>query len=139
MRASRAESTTPSSRSNSQERICLASSSRCSRLATFAVDCPFLPRSLVARMGAVAELADPAAIVVAASAGRLHPVFALWPVSMAAEARAALDSGQRRVGAFQDSRDFVAVDFATDAVDPFFNVNTPEDLAAAEDLAGRAG
>lgn len=108
-----------------------------SRLLTVAGDTPFLPADLAGRLSAVP--AD--SIGVARSGGRHHPVFAVWPTSVRAELRKFLETSPTySVAAFQATRDTVEVDFpmrhaAGREVDPFFNVNTPADLAAAETIA----
>jgi molybdopterin-guanine dinucleotide biosynthesis protein A, proteobacterial len=87
-------------------------------------DTPFLPADLVIRL-ARHPFAMPE------SQGRKHPVVALWPVMLRDGVRKALAAGERRVGR-------VAADFGARTVrfdgpeDPFFNVNTPEDLDAAQ-------
>ena len=95
---------------------------------TVPVDAPFLPPDLVARLCAGRGRA---AIAMAASAGRTHPVAALWPTWLRAELAAALDAGQGQVRAFAMRFGVATVDFPTDARDPFVNLNTPADLAAA--------
>jgi molybdopterin-guanine dinucleotide biosynthesis protein A len=103
-------------------------------IASFATDTPFLPRDLVARLGAAIE-EDGADIAAARSGGRRQPVFALWPVRLAGELREALTTeGHRKVDAWQDRYRVVEVDFPTTPIDPFFNVNGPGDLAHAEAL-----
>src|SRR5665213_2347399 len=53
-------------------------------VASFAGDAPFLPLDLVEQLAAA--LADSGAdIACARSGGRLHPVFALWPVALRAD------------------------------------------------------
>lgn len=94
------------------------------RLLSVPGDTPFLPRDLVARM-------QQAPFPMAASEGRTHPVVAIWPVALRDRLRQALIDGERRVGRFAAACGAERVDFA-DAPDPFFNINTPEDLAAAE-------
>ena len=97
-------------------------------------DAPFVPRDLVARLHAARE-SDQAVFACAASHGRTHPVVALWPVSVREELRCAVtEQGIRRVGRFTLSHPCVSVDWSTMPVDPFFNVNTPEDLAEADRL-----
>ena len=100
---------------------------------TLATDAPFLPRDLAARLMAAVD--DGADMAQAQSAGRRHPVFAIWPVSMAAALRAALiDEGLRKIDDFTGRYDCAVVDFAPEgdnAPDPFTNLNTPEDLDAA--------
>ena len=94
------------------------------RLLSVPGDTPFLPRDLVLRM-------DPAAFPMAASHGRVHPVVAIWPVMLRDKLRAALIAGERRVGRFAEAYGAQVVRFDI-APDPFFNINTPEDLEAAQ-------
>lgn len=108
----------------------------CTLVASFATDAPFLPRDLVARLAA-ARAAEGADIAVAASNGRSHPVFALWPVALrTALRRAMLEQGVRKVDIFTADYKLVTVDWPTAPHDPFFNANRPEDLADAEKLVG---
>ena len=102
-------------------------------VASFAGDAPFLPRDLVARL-AVA-VAQGHVLACAASAGRAHPVFGLWPMALRdALRRAVVEEGIRKVDAWTARYDLVAVEFATVPIDPFFNANRPDDLAEAERL-----
>jgi molybdopterin-guanine dinucleotide biosynthesis protein A len=117
-----------------------ASETTAKRVVSVAGDTPFFPWDLVSRLlEATAGKSD--IIAVAASGGRTHPTFALWPVDLAAALRAALvEAGERRVTAFIARHPHVEVDFAFPQVagldyDPFFNINTPQDLAEAERLA----
>ncbi|RMD60766.1 MAG: molybdenum cofactor guanylyltransferase MobA [Alphaproteobacteria bacterium] len=113
---------------------------QCTHVASFACDAPFFPEDLVARLAAAMAEAD-AELACAASAGRAHPVFALWPVALRASLRQALvGEGLRKIDAWTARYRLVTVDFPAIAtvagpLDPFFNVNTPADLAAAEDFA----
>lgn len=93
------------------------------------VDCPFLPDDLVARLAAASGGGTRPAH--AQSGGRDHPATALWPVTAAEPLAAFLSSGAKpRVRDLAALLGAVAVDFP----DPraFDNMNTPEDLAAAE-------
>jgi len=104
-----------------------------SHVVSFATDAPFLPLDLVARLVAAAE-ADKAGIACAQSQGRLHPVFGLWPVGMREDLRRALtEEGLRKVGLWTGRFSMAVVEFPEEGgVDPFLNVNAPEDLAEAE-------
>jgi molybdopterin-guanine dinucleotide biosynthesis protein A len=104
-------------------------------------DAPFLPANLVARLEAGLAHAE-GAIALARSAGELHPVIGLWPVALADDLEAALKAGTRKVLAWTDRHGTVPVDFSLmqirgRAVDPFFNANTPDELAEARDLLAR--
>jgi molybdopterin-guanine dinucleotide biosynthesis protein A len=104
-------------------------------LVSVPADCPFLPADLVDRLLTAAKR-KPGRIAMAASGGRLHPVVALWSLSLADDlAEALAGSGSRSVLKFADRYGVVREEFGTDPVDPFFNVNTPDDLATAEALA----
>lgn len=97
---------------------------------TLPCDCPFLPGDLVSRLSAAGRLAC------AASAGRTHPTVALWPTRLREPLRRTLiDESLRKVAEFQRRFDCVAVEWPAKPRDPFFNVNTPEDLVRAEFLA----
>jgi len=102
-------------------------------IVSVAGDTPFFPTDLVARLMA-ARGADPERIVLARSGGKLHPVFGYWPLARTNDLRAFLEAGEtRKVLAFVDAHPNTAADFDTapQSRDPFFNVNTPDDLALA--------
>lgn len=65
----------------------------------------------------------------------MHPVFGYWPLSCAEDLVAFLTEGTtRKVLAFVDRHPNATAKFDAGAngSDPFFNINTPEDLRAAE-------
>jgi molybdopterin-guanine dinucleotide biosynthesis protein A len=95
-------------------------------LVTVAVDTPFFPGDLVARL--VAAGGD--GVAMAADATGAHPTFALWPVRRAADLSATFAQGTRSVAAGAEALGVVAVRFDAGA-DAFFNVNTPSDLSEA--------
>ena len=105
-------------------------------LVTAAADTPFFPEMLVAELRAAARAEGlPLAMAVTrnASGGTdRHPTFGLWPVALREELRATLAAGQRRVVAFTEPRGCARAVFPQAVPDPFFNVNAPEDLAAAD-------
>ena len=106
----------------------------CPWVATIATDTPFFPRDLVARMLEGVEAAG-ADLACAASGGRAHPVFGLWPVRLEPELRLAmLEEGVRKVDAWTARYRLVEVAFPAEPFDPFFNTNRPEDLEEAERL-----
>ena len=95
-------------------------------------DAPFLPRNLVARLVAAR---NEAAIVLAASGARQHYTVALWSVGLREDLRTALvERGDRRVGGFIDRHGAAVVAWPVEPIDPFLNVNTPDDLRAAASL-----
>ena len=105
-------------------------------LATFATDTPFFPRDLVQRLALAIERG--ADLACAGCGGRLQPVFGLWPVALRHELRRALvKEGVRRVDRWTARYRLSVVDFPAESFDPFFNLNEPGDLVAAERLAVR--
>lgn len=110
-------------------------------IVTVAADTPFLPLDLVAGL---ARAAGRGGVSIAASADatgspRRHPTFGLWPVALRDDLRAALASGQRKVVAWADRHGAeTAIFAATDGFDPFFNVNTPQDLELARTHLARS-
>ncbi len=100
-------------------------------------DAPFLPDDLVARLAA-ARRASGAPIAVAASGGRQHFTVALWAVSLRDDLRVTLiERDERRVGAYLGRHGAVPVDWPIEPVDPFLNINTPEDLDLATAVLSR--
>lgn len=97
----------------------------CERVVTVAVDTPFFPDDLVARLNGPG-------LAVAASGGRLHPIFACWPVALEAQLAGFLGRGGARMMDFLDEAGFRRVEWPVSGIDPFFNINTPADLAEAE-------
>lgn len=124
-----------------------------------AVDTPFFPPDLVARLQAEAHAAAAGGrpgLVLAASLeaglearleagpktdGRLmpQPTFGLWPVALRRDLRLALEGGVRRITAFTQAHGATFAAFAPEPHDPFFNVNTPEDIETARAYAARKG
>ncbi|MEX1234154.1 MAG: molybdenum cofactor guanylyltransferase MobA [Roseovarius sp.] len=95
-----------------------------------AADTPFFPCDLVPQLLLAAEgMAVPLAL--AATPDGRHPTFGLWPVALRAELRAALEGGLRKVVQWTDAHGAATAMFPA-AGDPFFNVNTPDDLARAQ-------
>lgn len=105
-------------------------------IATAACDTPFFPENMVAVLHEAAGDIYPI-IVLAASGGRIHPVFGLWPTALADELRAALDGGMRKVLDWAGHRRTAIAEFPPavaggQTIDPFFNANRPEELLEAE-------
>ncbi len=111
----------------------------CDWVASFACDAPFAPADLVARLAAA--VADGAAdLACASSGGRDHPVFGLWPVRLADDLRrAVVDEGVRKVDVWTARHELVRADWPCDPVDPFFNLNRPDDFARAETMLAGDG
>ena len=103
-------------------------------IVTVPADGPFLPRDLVTRLVSEREAAD-ADLACALSAGQAYPVIGLWPVRLFDDLRhAVVEEDIRKVDRWTARHRLVQVSFPAQPVDPFFNANTPDELAEAERL-----
>ncbi len=92
-------------------------------------DTPFVPCDLIPRLLLAAETAP---LAIAASGGRMHPTCALWPTALAEDLRVTLAAGQRKVMDYASRHGAAQAEFGAGPPDPFYNINTPADLAQAE-------
>jgi molybdenum cofactor guanylyltransferase len=98
-------------------------------------DCPFLPRDLVERLHRVRSESN-LPLACARSGEWRHPVVGLWPIALREDLRSALlAEGLRKIEIWTARHGIAIADWPSHPVDPFFNVNTPEDAAAAERIA----
>lgn len=107
-------------------------------LVSVAADTPFFPHYLVAALRAAAT-ADKSPLAMAMTPredGGLdrHPTFGLWDVGLRDDLRAALAGGLRKVVEWTGRHGCARAIFH-DPGAPFFNVNTPGDLARARTMA----
>ncbi|MEX0305778.1 MAG: molybdenum cofactor guanylyltransferase MobA [Ruegeria sp.] len=120
-------------------------------IVTAAADTPFFPRDLVKQLVLASEgQKHPLVMATTPRTGdealksgggkrvNRHPTFGLWPVALRDDLRAALNDGLRKVVLWTDQHDGREALFSADPFDPFFNVNTPDDLARAETLLEQA-
>jgi molybdopterin-guanine dinucleotide biosynthesis protein A len=102
-------------------------------------DCPFLPRDLVERLqDARATKRRPLAC--AKSGEWRHPVVGLWNVKLREDLRRALTIEHLHKIEIWTARHGVAIaEWPEKPVDPFFNVNSPEDRERATIIAREWG
>jgi molybdopterin-guanine dinucleotide biosynthesis protein A len=101
-----------------------------------AADSPFLPSDFVARLHEARAEAD-VPLARAQGGNQPYPVNALWKVALRGDLREGLvEEGLRKVSDWTDRHGVVSVIWPAEPVDPFFNANTPEELAEAERLLG---
>jgi molybdopterin-guanine dinucleotide biosynthesis protein A len=109
---------------------------------TVATDTPFFPTDLVQRF--LVRLADQPALLVARSPKGVHPVIGLWSVTLMEDIEDSLNQGMHKVGGFAEQHQAIEVLFPPikiggREIDPFFNINRPEELAEAEALITEQG
>jgi len=98
---------------------------------TIPADMPFLPLDLAERLSGGLVRTGAA---IASSGGHLHPVCGAWSVGALDLIPAYLACGKRSLKGFAEKVGCVAVDWPIEPVDPFFNINSAQDLARAEQL-----
>ncbi len=109
----------------------------CQWLLSVPGDCPFLPKDLVARLHK-ARIAAGTPLACARSGEWRHPVVGIWPVALREDLRRALiDDGLRKIEIWTARHGVAIADWPAEPVDPFFNVNTPEDAARATDIVAQ--
>ena len=102
-------------------------------------DCPFLPNDLISRLHETRRNAG-LPLASARSGDWRHPVVGLWPVALREDLRHALvKESLHKIEAWTARHGVAIAHWSAKPVDPFFNVNTPEDTAEAERLAQLAG
>ena len=106
----------------------------CAWLLTIPADMPFLPGDLAERLSAASGQGG---AVIAESGGKLHPVCALWSIAALASLPGYLATGRRSLKGIAQAVGMTSVEWPIDPLDPFLNINSAEDLAAAERLIRR--
>ncbi len=112
-------------------------------IVTAAADTPFFPTDYVVALR-TARVADGGPLAMAMTPGegdRLdrHPTFGLWPVDLRDDLRQALEGGLRKVVAWTEPHGCARAIFHDRSTDPFFNINTPDDLAKAGEMLDAEG
>lgn len=111
-----------------------AASQGADHVVSVAADTPFFPCDLVPQLLVAAADTGLALAATPRDDGRVghHPTFGVWPVALREDLRQALEGGVRKVLAWTDRHGAGTAHWPSTDPDPFFNVNTPEDLARAE-------
>lgn len=105
----------------------------CQLVLTIPADMPFLPSNLLERLGGALSGHSSA---LASSGGHVHPVCGLWSARAADQITSYVETGRRSLRGFAELIGCATVEWPTAPLDPFFNINSPDDLAEAERLLG---
>jgi molybdenum cofactor guanylyltransferase len=100
-------------------------------------DCPFLPDDLAEKLHQARRRQGAGVPLACARSGEWrHPVVGLWPLALRNDLRKALvEEGLRKIEVWTGRHGVAIADWPAEPIDPFFNVNTPEDAARAERVA----
>jgi molybdopterin-guanine dinucleotide biosynthesis protein A len=114
-----------------------ANAPNCEWLLSVPGDCPFLPNDLATRLHET-RVATGLPLACARSGEWRHPVVALWPVRLREDLRRALiDDGLRKIEIWTARHGVAIADWPVTPIDPFFNVNSPEDAERAEKITAQ--
>jgi len=107
-------------------------------IVSVAADTPFFPTDLVSALDTASSHMD---VPIALAATKIeggktvrHPTFGLWPVALREDLRSALQDGLCKVVLWTDQHGAETHVFDSGEIDPFFNINTPEDLELANKI-----
>lgn len=100
-------------------------------------DCPFLPDDLVEKLHTARRRMGTGVPLACARSGKWrHPVVGLWPLALREDLRKALvDEDMRKIEVWTARHGVAIADWPDQPVDPFLNVNTPEDVELATRIA----
>jgi len=109
--------------------------SKCSWIATFPCDTPFFPESIIKRFIEESEKKE-SLILCASSHGRKHNIFGLWSLDLYDKLKDDLINKKvRKVQDWTEKNKIKNLEFEFKDYDPFFNINTKEDLEFAKKLS----
>lgn len=101
-------------------------------IATLPVDTPFAPDDFALKLLSQITKSN-SEMACASSNGRHHPVVGLWPVNLADDLRdAMINEDIRKVDQWTARYKLINVEFEVENYDPFFNINTPQDIETGE-------
>jgi molybdopterin-guanine dinucleotide biosynthesis protein A len=109
--------------------------SKCSWIATFPCDTPFFPESIIKSFIEESEKKE-SLILCASSHGRKHNIFGLWSLDLYEKLKDDLINKKvRKVQDWTEKNKIKNLEFKFKGYDPFFNINTEEDLEFAKKLS----
>ena len=109
--------------------------SKCSWIATFPCDTPFFPESIIKSFIEESEKKE-SLILCASSHGRKHNIFGLWSLDLYDKLKDDLINKKvRKVQDWTEKNKIKNLEFTFKDYDPFFNINTQEDLEFAKKLS----
>ena len=95
-------------------------------------DTPFLPENILEKF--CNKIKTDSEILIARSNNKIHPVVSMWNINLFKSIEIELNQNRRKIMTWVEKHNFTFVDFDYQTVDPFFNVNTIEDLKIAENF-----
>jgi molybdenum cofactor guanylyltransferase len=110
-------------------------SPKCSWIITFPCDTPFFPEDIISKF-IIESKKKESLILCASSHGRKHNIFGLWSLDLYDKLYDDLVNNKiRKVQDWTKSNNIKSLEFKFEDYDPFFNINTLEDLELAKKLS----
>ena len=104
-------------------------------IATFPCDTPFFPENIITKFIEESKKKE-SLILCASSHGRKHNIFGLWSIDLYDKLYNDLVNNKvRKVQGWTKENNIKNLEFEFEDYDPFFNINTLEDLKIAEKLS----
>ena len=108
-------------------------------IATVAADTPFLPDDFIKRLHAMVKsknlnIGIAASRILSTDDVFMHPTFGIWEVGLKDDLRNGLANDTRKIMSWAKKFkcDYCYFDINNEIADPFFNINTPDDLEKAK-------
>ncbi len=106
----------------------------CSWIATFPCDTPFFPETIIKKFIEKSKKKD-SLLLCASSHGRKHNIFGLWSLDLYEKLKDDLINNKiRKVQDWTEKHKITNVEFDFKEYDPFFNINTLDDLETAKKI-----
>lgn len=101
-------------------------------LVTLPGDTPFIPKDLISSFKN--KISSKSKIILAQSNYKTHPIIGAWHISLLSSLDSKLDEGVRKIMAWAKLHHIDYINYSIKSYDPFFNINTIEDINIAIEI-----
>ena len=101
-------------------------------LITIPGDTPFIPNDLIFEIDK--KITSKSKIILAKSNNKIHPVIGAWNLNLYDDLDKHLENGVRKILSWANLHHINFVNFSDHFYDPFFNINTKEDIIIAQEI-----
>lgn len=101
-------------------------------LITLPGDTPFIPEDLIYSFRD--KISSESKIILAKSNNKIHPVIGAWHTSLLGSLNSHLNIGTRKIMSWAELHSIEYINYPTEIYDPFFNINSKEDIDVAIEI-----
>jgi len=101
-------------------------------LITLPGDTPFIPQNLISSFKN--KISPKSKIILVQSNFKTHPIIGAWHISLLSSLNSQLDKGLRKIMTWAKLYPIDYINYPTESYDPFFNINTKEDIIKAIEI-----